>query len=449
MKRKLGFIIMIFAMISLASCESKGKKITCKPENLKEKISDLKEGTYNVIVTGTISNSKTFLNNLAASLKQDRSVKIYLDLSETEGLKTFYSGASNLLGVSLPPSVKNLDYNSFRGKNTKYVDFPKGNKTFTVENKNAVYLNNPKTLIAVLQTVEELNVSEETKVIGFFATYKIESLEKVTLPSTLTELRSSIFEDCPNLNSVAGKIKVKEISGSFSNCPKLTFVDFEGSQIKTIETSFIKLPNVQVKLPETVEKINNSFKYSEIAEIKLPGKVQFIKDSFDNLGITDIELSDSVEVIENCFNECSNLKQIHFGNNLKILMGGFESCPQLKTISLPASLLRLSKDKEEAVWEYNIELKDTSSWLYMTSKRVKGEIWDEYSKFYENNIEQEVLSSPEKLGNFVNNLKSVDGWKSEDGDYCSVNGIWKKGYDVYKERWRSIRTLFDLLNESK
>ena len=78
MKRKFGFMFMIFAMISLASCESKGKKITCKPENVREKISELKsEGTYNVIVSGTISNDKKFITDLSDALKQDRSVKIF------------------------------------------------------------------------------------------------------------------------------------------------------------------------------------------------------------------------------------------------------------------------------------------------------------------------------------------------------------------------------------
>ena len=158
---------MICSVVAFAGCESKGKKILCKVENLKEKISDLKsEGTYNVIVTGTISNNKKFLDDLAAALKQDRTVKIHLDLSESEGLKEFYSGASNLLGVSLPPSFKKLSTKSFRGKNIKYVDFPKGNERFIAEG-NAIYTKNHKILGAVLAGATELNVAEGTEGITF------------------------------------------------------------------------------------------------------------------------------------------------------------------------------------------------------------------------------------------------------------------------------------------
>lgn len=411
MKRKFGFMFMIFAMICLASCESKGKKITCKPENFSEKISELKsEGTYNVIVTGTISNNKKFLNDLAAALKQDRTVKIHLDLSESEGLKEFYSGASNLLGVSLPPSIKKLSTKSFRGKNIKYVDFPKGNESFIAE-ENAIYTKNHKILRAVLGGATELNVTEGTEKIVSRAIKDLDNLEKVMLPSTLTELESSNFE----------------------NCPSLTLVDSESSQIKEIRYCFNDLPNVQVKLPKTLEYLEDSFKNSKIINIKLPEKLIFIYNSFMHLDdITEIELPDSLEFVIWSFVDCKKINRINFGNNLKILYSGFTLCPELKSISLPASLIRLAEYNsftEKNInfhlgeWNFNIELADTSGWIWNSSSNG-GE-----NKF--ENLSQEILSSPEKLGEFI---------KTQSLDNNGYGGIWKNEYDFISEPYNGRNT---------
>lgn len=413
MKRKFGFMFMILAMIFLASCESKGKKITCKPENFSEKISELKsEGTYNVIVTGTISNNKKFLNDLAAALKQDRTVKIHLDLSESEGLKEFYSGASNLLGVSLPPSIKKLSTKSFRGKNIKYVDFPKGNERFIAE-ENAIYTKDHKILRAVLGGATELNVAEGTEKIVSGAIKDLDNLEKVMLPSTLTKLEISNFEKCPSL----------------------TLVDSESSQIKKIEWCFNDLPNVQVKLPKTLEYLEDSFKNSKIINIKLPEKLIFIYNSFMHLDdITEIELPDSLEFVIWSFVDCKKINRINFGNNLKILYSGFTLCPELKSISLPASLIRLAEYNSFAEknmnfhlgeWNFNIELADTSGWIWNSSSNG-GE-----NKF--ENLSQEILSSPEKLGEFI---------KTQSLDNNGYGGIWKNEYNSIREPYNGCGTWY-------
>lgn len=416
MKRKFGFMFMIFAMISLASCESKGKKISCKPENFREKISELKsEGTYNVIVTGTISNNKKFLDDLAAALKQDRTVKIHLDLSESEGLKEFYSGASNLLGVSLPPSFKKLSTKSFRGKNIKYVDFPKGNERFIAEG-NAIYTKNHKILGAVLAGVTELNVAEGTEKIVYGAIENLDNLEKVMLPSTLTELESN----------------------NFVKCPSLTLVDSESSQIKKIVSCFNDLPNVQVKLPKTLEYLEESFKNSKIINIKLPEKLNYMYHSFIALDdITEIELPDSLEFVIKSFVDCKKINRINFGNNLKILYSGFTLCPELKSISLPASLIRLAKynnftekivNFSDGEWYFDIELADASGWIWNSSK----DACDPNEHKFEN-LSQEILSSPEKLGEFIN-TESFDTY---------YGGIWKNEYDVISEPSDGVGTWDD------
>ena len=424
MKRKFGFMFMIFAMISLASCESKGKKITCKPENFREKISELKsEGTYNVIVSGTISNDKKFITDLSDALKQDRSVKIYLDLSETKGLKTFSSGASNLLGVSLPPSIGTLYSNSFLGKNIKYVDFPKGNKNFSVENEKAIYKNNPKTLLAVLQTAKELKVSEGTERIAKKAINNHACLEKVTLPSTVKEVGSFNFYDCHKLISVTGKVKAEEIWSNFENCPLLKLVDFEDSQVKSFMDCFRKLPDTHVKLPETVNYIGGCFLNSEFTNIKIPESVKNLSGNFYNLdNITDIELPKSVEVVKECFYNCKNLKHVNFGNNLKVLVRGFVLCPELKLISLPASLVRLQNSPYE--WKFGIELSDPSNWVYATYLvQIVGET----------SINQEITSSPEKLIDFMNNSLHYRDEYNTVHSVSYYNGIWKSGYDISEE----------------
>ena len=118
------------------------------------------------------------------------------------------------------------------------------------------------------------------------------------------------------------------------------------------------------------------------------------------------------------------INRINFGNNLKILYSGFTLCPELKSISLPASLIRLAKynnftekivNFSDGEWYFDIELADASGWIWNSSK-------DAYEHKFEN-LSQEILSSPEKLGDFMN----TESFNTYYG------GIWKNEYDVISE----------------
>ena len=140
--------------------------------------------------------------------------------------------------------------------------------------------------------------------------------------------------------------------------------------------------------------------------------------------ITEIELPDSLEFVISSFVDCKKINRINFGNNLKILYSGFNLCPELKSISLPASLIRLAQYNRyfyggngEWNFDFDIELADTSGWIWNSSS---NRIWGE-NKF--ENLSQEILSSPEKLREFINT-------ESLDNEYI---GIWKNEYDFISE----------------
>jgi len=440
----LKLLALLFAGVMFSGCHGDEKKeiITCKPENFKEKISSLESGgTYNVAVKGTVSNYNSFIKNVQAALSQDKSVKIYLDLSETEGLKTFNSAASNLLGISLPASIKELNYNSLKGKNLRYVDFPKGNQYYTVVDKNSIYNTKYKSLIAVLQTAKELDVPEGTNSIEGFVIYYLNALEKVSLPSTITQIQVGNFDYCNNLTSVTGKINTSSIYSIFKECPNLKLVDLRGSTFKDVDSCFLGLGKVQVKLPETVERIYSSFNGLADTEITLPKNVSCIIKSFEKTELSDIKLPENLKELVHSFNNCSKLKTIEFGENLELLLGGFDSCAELKSITLPASIKRITpecmiigKDPvKRSEWNFNIDLEDKTKWFYMSEKRVY-DLGVSYNVILEKPVESEILSSPEALGNFVNNLKTAEGIKENDkiyGDSYQINGIWKNGYDIY------------------
>ena len=103
-------------------------------------------------------------------------------------------------------------------------------------------------------------------------------------------------------------------------------------------------------------------------------------------------------------------------------MEGFVLCPELKLISLPASLVRLQNSPYE--WKFGIELSDPSNWVYATQNvKIVGET----------SINQEITSSPEKLIDFMNNSLHYRDEYNTVHSVSYYNGIWKSGYDISEE----------------
>lgn len=100
----------------------------------------------------------------------------------------------------------------------------------------------------------------------------------------------------------------------------------------------------QIKIPETVENIENSAFYccSSLRNINLPDGIKTIesKTFYGCESLETVQIPSSVKTIgESAFYNCSQLKEIDFGKGLlEIGEEAFDSCHSLEKIDLPQSL---------------------------------------------------------------------------------------------------------------
>lgn len=152
-----------------------------------------------------------------------------------------------------------------------------------------------------------------------------ETLESVTLPSTLKTIGS----------------------GAFSNCEKLTTVTFGGSEEYIGAAAFSETAITTLDLPDSLTDMGSSVFYNTPLEsIKIPAGVKTIRAfCFSECRkLTSVDLG-SVERLDNyAFDTCKSLSAITLPETL-LSVGdyAFGTCTSLTEITLPASLISLGE----------------------------------------------------------------------------------------------------------
>ncbi len=161
--------------------------------------------------------------------------------------------------------------------------------------------------------------------IGFGAFYNCDSLEEITIPDSVKEIRSSryyeTFGDCGNLKKVVIGKSVKNIGEStFRNCEQLE----------------------SINIPRTVSEIGDNTFYNCISlkNLTLNEGLEYIGfEAFYNCdSLEKITIPDSVKEIRSSrysktFGDCGNLEKVIIGNGIKKIGGGcFRDCIKLKTV---------------------------------------------------------------------------------------------------------------------
>ncbi|MDR0220591.1 MAG: leucine-rich repeat protein [Lachnospiraceae bacterium] len=132
------------------------------------------------------------------------------------------------------------------------------------------------------------------------------TLQSVTIPASMTEIKSSVFTDCRQLTTVAIEEGVEKIgSRAFMNCEAL----------------------ISIKLPASMKKIDFAafLNCTSLADLVIPA------------GVTEIGFD--------AFSGCSALKNLAIPEGVEcIRQRTFRNCTSLKRISIPASVNRLDED---------------------------------------------------------------------------------------------------------
>lgn len=184
------------------------------------------------------------------------------------------------------------------------------------------------------------------------------SLQSINIPSTVTAIGISAFENCTDLKSVSLPASLETIGErAFYYCNSITayaipaensnFSTFGGVLFDKEATTLVKYPagkTGEYKIPEGVSCIGNAAfqNCSGVTAIDIPESVITIDDyAFDCCwGLTEVVLPSSLESIgREAFDRCHNIERINLPNSLTYVgKYAFSDCRSIREIALPTSL---------------------------------------------------------------------------------------------------------------
>ena len=168
--------------------------------------------------------------------------------------------------LTVPKGTKSA-YQATAGWNKFYyindgMEFERGNIGYTVTSSNTVAVksaSNNLTNVSIPESVSYNGSTYWVTAIEGFAFYKLQDINTVFIPGSVTSIGSSAFEDCTQLSSVTLKDGLTYIGGStFEGCTALTSITFP-STVTTISINAFKNCS---NLNDIVSKIQHPFAIS-------------------------------------------------------------------------------------------------------------------------------------------------------------------------------------------
>ncbi|HIU88986.1 MAG TPA: leucine-rich repeat domain-containing protein [Candidatus Caccomonas pullistercoris] len=266
---------------------------------------------------------------------------------------------------SFPTSLKFIGDNAFEGAHVVEAVLPEGLEHLGTRAFSASYNNiNPNTLSRVVlpSTLTEM---------GDYAFEYQRSLTDLTLPENMTEIPDYTFQECGGLTTVSLPDALQRIGYRAFMNTGLTSVTFPASLTEIAGVAFSNTSLTEVTLPDGVKTLGESAfascgqlqritfssgltelprsvcSYcSQLTEVNIPEGVRSIGTSaFDHCArLTTITLPESMTTLGDFAFIQSGLTKFAFPSNLTEMGSGvFDGCRDLTEITLPASLTTLSR----------------------------------------------------------------------------------------------------------
>ncbi len=254
-----------------------------------------------------------------------------------------FKGATNITGVTLPNSMKEISYNAFEGcSNLTTVNL---NKLESIGGN--AFKDCPKlTQITIPKTLTHGNIYQHGP---FSGTTKLTSvtfeegcttipevlledcteLTQITLPNTVSKISAEAFKGCTGITEITLPNSMKEISyNAFEGCSNLTTVNL--NKLESIGgNAFKDCPKLtQITIPKTLTH-GNIYQHGPFS-----GTTKLTSVTFEE-GCTTIP-----EVL---LEDCTELTQITLPNTVsKISAEAFKGCTGITEITLPNSMKEIS-----------------------------------------------------------------------------------------------------------
>lgn len=243
---------------------------------------------------------------------------------------------SGIKSVKIPENIKSLKDNLFDGcENLEEVKLP--NNLYLIEN---YVFNNCKNL-------RTINLPENLKEINDFAFNFCSSLTNLNLPNSVVKIGNNAFANCTNIENINLSKNLKTIGNyafQFTPISKIYFPDSVESIGNYVLDGCSKLE--KVKLPQNLSSINSGLfqRCSSLSKIDIPKTVKKIGSyAFALSNFNEIAIPENVKTLGcGVFYSNQKLKKITLPNGLKIIKDqAFDSCPSLKEVNIPNSVIEL------------------------------------------------------------------------------------------------------------
>lgn len=215
--------------------------------------------------------------------------------------------------------------------------------------------------------LEKIELSEGLTEMGAMVFNQCTNLQQINIPSSLIYLPSRTFSGCSSLTNITLNAGLEEIGNHvFSYCTALEEISIPDGVWKIGDNAFenctmlsaVKIPDSVVLwgrnvfdgcellpddlIPDIIVMCGEDYS-SDIVKFDVPEGVYRVR----RFGLRDelqtVTLPDSLVDIEACtFSACYNLKDINFGNGLKVIgYEAFSNCHSLECVVLPEGLKRI------------------------------------------------------------------------------------------------------------
>lgn len=292
---------------------------------------------------------------------------------------------------------------------------------------NCLYTKDGKSLLAVSKNVRgrfEIKSGVEELAMGCFSCCK--NVESIIMPDSVTSIGYYAFGECSNLKKIVPGMNISEISVNIvDNTPYYN----EASNWKE---GILYIDKYAVAVNDDVPEECSIKEGTQLLAEKL----------FEyNHKITKVFLPDSVKYINGeAFSNCSNLKYVRLGKNIKSIGDNVFNEDNLWSISFPESIENLNwnslflKNAKFISWdripeEFDLGMGNTNTKCVKIPSK-------EYWIFQLGNVEEYIVTDTKKLSSQsfyeINNSKIfINALKEED-----LPEGWNNGNKVYyKDQW--------------
>lgn len=273
-----------------------------------------------------------------------------------EGITTLssniFSRMKKLDTVSIPDSVKKIEYGAFYGSSLKTVTikasvtkiesavFQKCKKLTTV---NWYAKKIPSYTFSGCKSLTTVNISNNLKRIGYHA-FSNTLIKSFYMPDSVTYISGSAFANCTELENLTLSRNIKDIPSYFvEDCEKLTKITLRGGVEKISSNAFSGSYIEELTLSDSVKTIETrAFAHSSIKELVIPDSVKVIQTrAFEDADcLVKVTLPNKlIKIRDSVFEGCQALETVTLGKNLKYIgESAFADCPKLKAITIPGSV---------------------------------------------------------------------------------------------------------------